>query len=186
MTVNALDATNIEIYGGDDDVVMVAPIGTTAPVGIAEPTAAFQNVGWLSEDGISWDDATDKVTITAHQGGVEVIEVTTKATRTFKFQCLEETALVLGLRYPGFTPVQVGAEPVYGGEVPTPVTDRRVWIIDTYSISNPGHAATPRLSSAPTGFQTGWKPRWSFAWKSRLRVNSAVWPISPPIPIPAS
>lgn len=139
MTVNALDATNIEIYGGDDDVVMVAPIGTTAPVGIAEPTAAFQNVGWLSEDGISWDDATDKVTITAHQGGVEVIEVTTKVTRTFKFQCLEETALVLGLRYPGFAPAQVGTEPVYGGEVPTPVTDRRVWIIDTYSISNPGH-----------------------------------------------
>ena len=23
--------------------------------------------------------------------------------------------------------------------MPTPVTDRRVWIIDTYSISNPGH-----------------------------------------------
>lgn len=139
MSVSALDATNIEIYGGDDDAVMVAPLGTTAPVGIAAPTAPFKNVGWLSDDGISWDDATDKVTITAHQGGVEVIEVTTKVTRTFKFQCLEETALVLGLRYPGFTPVQVGTEQVYGGEVPTPVTDRRVWIIDTYSISNPGH-----------------------------------------------
>ncbi len=54
------------------------------------------------------------------------------------------------------------------------------------STSNPGRAATPRRTSVTTGSRTGWRPRWSSAWKSRLKVSSAVWPTSPPIPIPAS
>ena len=139
----ANDATNIEIYGGDDDAVLTTDYGVTGatlPVGLAAPAATFEEVGWLSEDGLSWDDSYDKVTIVAHQGGTEVIEVTIKTTREFKFQCLEETAMTLGLRYPGFTPAPVAAEPTtFGGEVPTPTADVRPWIVDLYSISNPGH-----------------------------------------------
>lgn len=129
-------SANIQIYGGDDDAVSVAPFGTTAPVGLATLAAPFKGVGWLSEDGISWDDSTDKVTIVAHQGGVEVVEIITKVAREFKFQCLEETALVLGLRYPGYVPTTTAG--VHGGEVPAPAADPRVWILDTFSVSNVG------------------------------------------------
>ena len=135
------NSRNIQIYGGDLDAVSVAPKGTASPLALEALAPVFKGVGWLSEDGISWEDSTDKATITAHQGGVEVVEVTTKVTREFKFQCLEETALALGLRYPGFVPAEVlpaTTPKVYGGEVLTPVTDSRVWVIDTYSVSNPG------------------------------------------------
>lgn len=151
-------ASNIQIYGGDDDAVLTTAFGVTGtalPVGLAAPVAAFTEVGWLSEDGISWDDTYDKVTITAHQGGVEVIEVFTKTTREFKFQCLEESAFVLGLRYPGFVPASQAGPPVsWGGEVKSPVADVRPWLIDTYSISNPGQRlrkAIPRGQVSSVG-----------------------------------
>ena len=140
MSVTVNDAAYAEMYGHDDDVVAVAPVGTTLPVGLAALTPPFKGLGWLSDDGISWNDSYDKVTITAHQGGVDIIEVITKVQRTFKFACLEETARVLGLRYPGFTPAAVASEPTtFGGEVPTPTMDPRAWVIDTFSISNVGH-----------------------------------------------
>jgi len=133
-------AANIQIYGGDSDAVFTVPFGTTTvtlPTALAAPTAPLSDVGWLSEDGISWDDSYDKVTIVAHQGGVEVVEVITKTSREFKFQCLETTARQLSLRYPGWTPTMTGVSPneVYGGEVPAPVADVRPWVVDTYSIS---------------------------------------------------
>lgn len=134
----ANNSRNIQIYGGDDDAVSVGPFPTVIPPGLDALPAGMGDVGWLSEDGISWDDSADKVTITAHQGGVEVIEVTTKVARSFKFQCLETTARTMGLRYPGFVPTKVGTTDVYGGEVPAPTADPRTWVIDTYSISNPG------------------------------------------------
>lgn len=131
----------IEIYGGDDDAVLTTAPGVTGvvlPTGLTEPPVTMEEVGWLAEDGIDWDDSYDKVVITAHQGGTEVIEVTTKTERTFKFRCLEETAMSLGLRYPGFAPAAVaGQTGVFGGEVPSPTADVRPWIIDLYSISNP-------------------------------------------------
>ena len=129
-----------EMYGHDDDMVACAPLGTVAPAALTDLADPFSSVGWLSEDGISWEDSYDKVTVVAHQGGVEIIEVTTKTARSFKFQCLEETALQLGLRYPGFVPVETATgSGIYGGEVPTPISDPRVWVVDTFSISNPGH-----------------------------------------------
>lgn len=129
-----------EIYGHDDDMVACAPLGTVAPAALTDLDDPFSSAGWLSEDGISWEDSYDKVTITAHQGGVEIIEVTTKTARSFKFQCMEETALSLGLRYPGFVPAETGVgSGIFGGEVPTPTADSRIWVIDTFSISNPGH-----------------------------------------------
>ena len=141
MSVIANEAAYAEIYGHDDDVVAVAPVGTTLPTGLAALVAPFKGLGWLSDDGISWDDNYDKVTVTAHQGGVDIIEIITKVQRSFKFQCLEETAQTLGLRYPGFVPTATGVAPdvVYGGEVPTPTMDPRAWVIDTFSISHAGH-----------------------------------------------
>ena len=135
-------AENIQIYGGDSDAVFTAPFGSTGvtlPTGLTVPAAPLSDVGWLSEDGLSWDDTYDKVTIVGHQGGVEVIEVFTKTAREFKFQCLETTARQLSLRYPGWTPVASGVAPnqFYGGEVPAPVADIRPWVVDAYSISNP-------------------------------------------------
>jgi hypothetical protein len=136
MAINDLDNANIQIYGDDLDIVAVAPFGTTLPVGLADLTAPFKDLGWLSEDGIDWDDAYESSDFKGHQGGKTVLKLPTNVNRTFKVQCLEETAITLGLRYPGFTPAKIGSEEVYGGELPGPKLDPRVFVVDLKSITS--------------------------------------------------
>lgn len=136
--INDLDNTNIQIYGDDLDIVAVAPFGTTLPVGLADLTTPFVDVGWLSEDGIGWDDSMEVTDFKGHQGGKTVLKIPTSVSRTFKFQCEEETAVTLGLRYPGFTPAKVGETTAYGGEIPAPRMDPRAWVIDLGSITQDG------------------------------------------------
>lgn len=137
-TVSSLDNSNINIYGGDLDMVAVAPFGTELPVGLTELKAPFKDCGWLNEDGIDWEDSYETSDFKGHQGGKTVISLPTSVDRTFKFVCEEETALTVGLRYSGFTPKQVGSEQAYGGEVPAPKMDPRAWVIDLHSISQDG------------------------------------------------
>ena len=141
--INDLDSGNIEVYGADEDLVSVAPFGTTLPVGMAALAAPFVDLGWLSEDGVDWEDSISTKEFKGHQGGRTVLTVIEAVDRKFKVQLLEETAKTLGLRYPGWEPTAIpgtGGEPtVYGGEVPAPKTDYRVFVIDLHSIANPGH-----------------------------------------------
>ena len=136
--INDLNNDNIQIYGDDLDLVAVAPVGTVLPTGLEELTDAFTDLGWLSEDGVDWDDAYEVADFKGHQGGKTVLKLPTGVSRTFKVQCLEETATTVGLRYPGFTPAKIGAADVYGGELPGPRLDPRVFVIDLKSIST-GH-----------------------------------------------
>lgn len=133
--INDLDNANIQIYGDDLDIVAVAPVGTTLPVGLAPLAAPFKDLGWLSEDGIDWDDAYDATDFKGHQGGKTVLKLPTGVSRTFKVQCLEETATTLGLRYSGFAPQQIETTQVYGGEIPAPKMDPRVFVADMKSIT---------------------------------------------------
>lgn len=119
---------NIRIYGDLDSGVYVAPKGTTLPTDLDTP-ADFTELGWLSEDGISVDRSEEATTHRAYQGGTIVRRKKTSVEDSFTFQCLEETATVLGLYYAGATPtVQDGVAKI---EVKNQTrTDERAWVVD--------------------------------------------------------
>jgi hypothetical protein len=96
---------NIRIYGDQDSAVYVAPKGTTGPVGLAAPAAAYEDLGWLSEDGTDITRETSSTDFTAWQGGTIVRSKVSGVKDTLKVVCLEETAIALGLYYPGSTTV---------------------------------------------------------------------------------
>ena len=94
---------NIRVYGDLESAVYVADKGSTLPTDLAEPAAPFVELGWLSEDGIGEDRSEDVQTFRAYQGGTIVRRKKTSVEDSITFQCLEETATVLGLRYAGQT-----------------------------------------------------------------------------------
>lgn len=93
---------NARFYGDLASAVYVAPKGTTGPSDLAEP-AGFEELGWLSEDGITFDRDEDNTVLRAYQGATVVRRKTNSVDDSFTFQCLEETATVLGLYYKGQT-----------------------------------------------------------------------------------
>lgn len=103
----AKNLANIRIYGDQDSAVYVAPKGTTGPVGLAAPAAAFADLGWLSEDGTDISRESSSTDFTAWQGGTIVRTKVSGVKDTLKVVCLEETAVALGLYYPGMTSATV-------------------------------------------------------------------------------
>lgn len=99
----AKNLANIRIYGDQDSAVYVAPKGTTLPIDLAAPAAAFQDLGWLSEDGVDITRESSSTDFTAWQGGTIVRSKVSGVKDTIKVVCLEETAIALGLLYPGST-----------------------------------------------------------------------------------
>lgn len=126
---------NIRIYGDDESAVHVAPKGTTGPTGLAAPGVGFEELGWLSEDGVDLDRNEDVQEFKGWQGGKLLRKKITSVDDTFKFQCLEETALSLGLYYKGQAPAVtgVGAAAVATITVTNQaVSDERAWVVDAF------------------------------------------------------
>lgn len=126
------DLANVLSGGGDASEVSVAPKGTTLPLALAavDPDD-FEGAGWLSEEGMTFGRSEDQQVFRGHQGGAVVKRLTASVDDTFKFQCLETTALVLGLMFKGQTPV------VTTGVAKITVTnqtgsDERAWVIDEF------------------------------------------------------
>lgn len=89
---------NAHVYGDIGTGVWIAPKGTTLPTTLTEdPAAGFKPAGWLSDDGISRSVEKDIQEYNALQGGSLIRKKVSKVTQTFRFTCLEETALVLGM-----------------------------------------------------------------------------------------
>lgn len=129
----ANDVSNILIFGHDDAKVWTGSLGTTAPVGLAAPGAGWDDLGWLSDEGISLSDTPDQTDFYAHQGGTLVASVITRDERSIKFQCLESTAKQLGLFYSGLTMASSGS--YYGGEIKGSRSISRAFIYDDYAIN---------------------------------------------------
>lgn len=98
---------NIRIYGDQSSAVYVAPKGTTMPTALAAPAVTFADLGWLSEDGTEIGREVSSTDFTAWQGGTIVRSKITGTKNTIKVTCLEETAVQLGLYYPGSTSATV-------------------------------------------------------------------------------
>jgi hypothetical protein len=144
----AKNPDNARIYGGEDSGVYVAPKGTTGPTGLAAPTG-FTELGWLSEDGISFERSEDVTTHRAFQGATIIRRAKTSVEDTFTFQCLEETATVLGLYYAGQEPVVSGT----GESAIATITvkeqtkvDERAFVVDLYDGDVHKRYVIPRAS----------------------------------------
>ena len=125
----AKDRTNIRIYGDDASGVWVAPKGTTGPTTLAAPGVGFVELGWLSEDGIDLARDANKVEFNAFQGGTVVRTKKTSVKDTFKFVCLEETAVTMGLAYAGVTATTATGVDTFAITNQT-ASDERAWVAD--------------------------------------------------------
>lgn len=112
-----------------DGNVSVAPKGSTLPTTIAGALdAAFKNLGWITDAGISENVASDSNTRRGIDGSI-VKTFKTNDDSTFTFECMEETAITLGIIHPGSVPV------ITAGVAKTDIksyvgSDQRAWVID--------------------------------------------------------
>ena len=93
-----VNALNARIFGSDDDAVSIADIGADLPDDLSELDSAFTDAGWLHSDGIEVNPDTSVEKFRGHQGGKVIRTKVTESGLTFQFQCLESTALTLGLQ----------------------------------------------------------------------------------------
>lgn len=134
-----MNSMNTVVGGGGDSGVWMAPLGTTGPTNLAEPTDPFKALGWLSEDGVDDELKWKKDDFRGHQGGAIVRSIYSEPERTFKFQCLEHTALTLGLRH-GTTYTTTGgvAKAVQRASAPKPFA----WVVDEFDAQMPAEGGT--------------------------------------------
>lgn len=84
--------------------VYTAPTGSTAPTNATTALdAAFEGLGYLSEDGVTekWDDSVD--TIVAWQNATTVRSATTKSTGSLAWTMIESKGVVLETFHRGST-----------------------------------------------------------------------------------
>lgn len=128
-----LNPDNARIYGGDLDSVWVGELGAVMPAdnGIVVPDN-HENIGWLSDDGLSFGHNDNTETFNGHQGGRVVRKKVTTSEDTFKFTALETTLLTFGLIH------DIKSHTTTGGVSRLKVTgakkanDRRSWIVDRW------------------------------------------------------
>lgn len=95
----AKNRDNVRVYGDLDSEVFLAPKGSTLPTVLTDPTTPFASLGWLSEDGVDFEVATDSTKFKAWQGGATLRVKVTSTEKTIKFQALEETPGVTELYF---------------------------------------------------------------------------------------
>lgn len=92
---------NALVYGGDEDAVWLAPLGTTLPISYDAPLdPAFRHVGWLDPSSGIAESQTGSVTkLRGHQGGRVIRTIATEAGLEYAFTAFETKDLTLGIRY---------------------------------------------------------------------------------------
>jgi hypothetical protein len=91
------DADQLHVFGGDDDTVWLAPLGSTLPTTLAAPDAAFEDVGYLGEDGMTFAREIDIAELRVHQGGAIKKKKVTSSKKDFGFVMVEDNAVVRGV-----------------------------------------------------------------------------------------
>jgi hypothetical protein len=94
----ALDAGNVKV--AVTGAVYVAPTGTAGPADTTTPlAAAWKNVGYISEDGVTEGNNTETDEITAWQNSDVVRKTITKSETTYQFTMIETNSNSLSLFY---------------------------------------------------------------------------------------
>lgn len=151
------NANNARIWGGDNDSIWLAPVGTTLPTTIdAVPGAGFEDVGWLHEDGITETANGSKEVIRGHQGAGVVRTRMSETGTSIAFTALEDKAQTNSLRYhEKSSEVTAGVRKVTRGAGQR--VSARAAVIDLYDIDNETirkRLIIPRLEIVPTGDKT--------------------------------
>lgn len=129
------NASNVRIFGSDNDAVYLAPSGTAlpiiAPVAGTTPAGGFIDAGWIHPDGITFGGDTNVERFRGHQGGRVIRTKITESNTTIAWQCLETTALTLGIQLTvknKTTTTGVTTAVVSSGRK----IERRAFVIDTW------------------------------------------------------
>ena len=86
------NADNVRIYGGLDDAVWIAPLGTVLPTDLVlELPSPWVELGWLAEDGIPLSMTTDVQSFRGHQGGSLLRRKVVSTEKGISFTALEES-----------------------------------------------------------------------------------------------
>jgi hypothetical protein len=110
----ALDATQVRV--GVTGAVYVAPFGTALPEDATTAVGvAFEDVGYISEDGVTETQDTDSNDITAWQNGAVVRKIQTSHDLTYSFTMLETSGVTLEVFYGNY---EVGEVQIRGEELP--------------------------------------------------------------------
>lgn len=121
----ALDSSNVRV--AVTGIVAVAPTGTAAPTnGSSALNAAFADLGYVHEDGVT--ETRDRTTnsIPAWQNGDNVREVVTAASLTFAFRMIETKKATVELYYGNAVTDATGSIVI----VPARTGGRKSYVID--------------------------------------------------------
>lgn len=116
----AKNRDNVRVYGDLDSDVFLAPKGSTLPAVIEDPATPFESLGWLSEDGVDFEVATDSEKFKGWQGGATLRVKVTSTEKTITFQALEETPGVTELYYGHGAPTVTGTGPTEVAKIDLP------------------------------------------------------------------
>lgn len=102
------NSDNVRIFGDLRDAVWLAPVGTPLPTSLDDDLPSpWISVGWLSEDGITYEPSTDVEKFKAHQGGATVRTKVTSTEKTLGFTMLESNPLTREIYENAAPPVTV-------------------------------------------------------------------------------
>jgi hypothetical protein len=137
-----LEADHVVVAGNGS--VWVAPEGTALPVDLADPPAPFEDVGYVSEDGVNFTFSKDQQDINAWQSGEPVRVLVTAEPKTIAFDLLEfdRTALLLAFRGGAFVdgPPAIYTPPAAGS------SDVRAMVVDGIDGAEMFRFCFPRVS----------------------------------------
>lgn len=91
------DQDLIHVFGGDDDTVWLGALGSTLPTTLATPDAAFDDAGFLGEDGMGLTRDADIAELKVHQGGKIVRKKVTSSKKDIVFRAVEDNETVKGM-----------------------------------------------------------------------------------------
>lgn len=104
------NADNVRIYGGLDDAVWIAPLGTLLPTDLTlDLPDPWVELGWLAEDGIPLSMTTDVQSFRGHQGGSLLRRKVVSTEKGISFTALEESPVVWKLYFGAGDPVETSA-----------------------------------------------------------------------------
>ncbi|MER8256733.1 hypothetical protein [Streptomyces albidoflavus] len=124
MPLNA-NAVRIAVTGA----AYVAAPDSTLPTDATTPwDAAFTDIGWISDDGITESNSADATEIKGWQGGATVRKVISASEMSFSFTAIETSKTVLELYHKGSKVLTTDGKSVLAVKAPGP--DRRTFGFD--------------------------------------------------------
>lgn len=150
----ALNASNARIWGSDLDSIWLAPVGTPLITTINEvPNGAFEDLGWLHEDGVKEAATGSKEVIRGHQGAKVVRTRIGEPGTTIDFTALETKAQTKSLRYNEKVVTNTGGvrKTTRGAGQTVKARSALIYFYDTDNTTVKEVWAIPRLEIVPNG-----------------------------------